>query len=40
MTELEKDTGPAVLKHWRITQERIEKFLSDIYFTDVNLKGR
>ena len=37
MTEL---AGPAVLKHWRVTQERIEKYLSDIYFTDVNLKGR
>jgi len=24
MTELEKDEGPAVLKHWRTTQERID----------------
>ena len=36
----EKGKGPTVLKHWRVTQERIEKFLSDVYFTDVNLKGR
>ena len=35
-----KDAGPTVLKNWRVTQERIEKYLSDIYFTDINLKGR
>lgn len=29
-----------VQKHWRATQERVEKFLSDIYFTDANLRGR
>jgi alpha-mannosidase len=30
----------AVQKHWRATLERIEKFISDTYFTDVNLRGR
>ena len=29
-----------VQKHWKATQERVEKFLSDTYFTDVNLRGR
>lgn len=28
------------LKHWRTTFERVEKFLSPIYFTDCNLRGR
>ena len=28
------------MKNWRATQERVEKFISDIYFTDVNLRGR
>ena len=36
----EKDQHSLVLKHKRVTQERVEKYLSDIYFTDVNLKGR
>ena len=30
----------AVQKHWRATLERVEKFVSDTYFTDVNLRGR
>lgn len=29
-----------VLKHKRVTQERVEKYLSATYFTDVNLRGR
>lgn len=29
-----------VQKHWRATLERVEKFTSDTYFTDVNLRGR
>eukprot|EP00731_Ephydatia_muelleri_P024288 Em0016g559a len=29
-----------VQKHWRATQERVEKYISDTYFTDVNLRGR
>ena len=29
-----------VLKHKRATLERIEKYISEIYFTDVNLYGR
>ena len=29
-----------VQKHWRATLERIEKFISDTYFTDANLRGR
>ena len=29
-----------VLKRRRVTQERVEKYLSDTYFVDVNLKGR
>ena len=29
-----------VLKHRRATFERIEKFISDLYFTDVNIRGR
>ena len=29
-----------VQKHWRATFERIEKFISPLYFTDVNLFGR
>ena len=28
----------AVQKHWRATLERVEKFISDTYFTDVNLR--
>ena len=32
--------GFVVQKHWRATQERVEKFLSDTYFTDANLRGR
>ncbi|KAM7337898.1 hypothetical protein ACRRTK_004017 [Alexandromys fortis] len=28
------------LKHWRTTFERVEKFVSPIYFTDCNLRGR
>ena len=32
--------GVAVQKHWRPTLERAEKFISDTYFTDVNLRGR
>uniref|UniRef100_A0A670JV47 Mannosidase alpha class 2C member 1 n=1 Tax=Podarcis muralis TaxID=64176 RepID=A0A670JV47_PODMU len=31
---------PAVLKHRRTTLERVEKFISEIYFTDCNLRGR
>ena len=30
----------AVQKHWRATLERAEKFISDVNFTDVNLRGR
>ncbi|XP_023585604.1 alpha-mannosidase 2C1 isoform X2 [Trichechus manatus latirostris] len=30
----------AALKHWRTTLERVEKFVSPIYFTDYNLRGR
>ncbi|XP_008843092.2 alpha-mannosidase 2C1 isoform X4 [Nannospalax galili] len=29
-----------LLKHWRTTLERVEKFVSPIYFTDCNLRGR
>ncbi|XP_076979834.1 alpha-mannosidase 2C1 isoform X1 [Tamandua tetradactyla] len=29
-----------VLKHWRTTLERVEKFISPLYFTDCNLRGR
>jgi alpha-mannosidase len=32
--------GFVVQKHNRCTLERIEKFISDVYFTDVNLRGR
>lgn len=28
------------LKHWRTTLERVEKFISPLYFTDCNLRGR
>lgn len=28
------------MKHWRTTFERVEKFVSPIYFTDCNLRGR
>ena len=28
------------IKNWRATQERVEKFISEVYFTDVNLRGR
>uniref|UniRef100_A0ABM5EXU9 alpha-mannosidase n=1 Tax=Pogona vitticeps TaxID=103695 RepID=A0ABM5EXU9_9SAUR len=28
------------LKHWRTTLERVEKFVSDTYFLDCNLRGR
>uniref|UniRef100_A0A2K6RM18 Alpha-mannosidase 2C1 n=1 Tax=Rhinopithecus roxellana TaxID=61622 RepID=A0A2K6RM18_RHIRO len=28
------------LKHWRTTLERVEKFMSPVYFTDCNLRGR
>ncbi|XP_077796022.1 alpha-mannosidase 2C1 isoform X12 [Macaca mulatta] len=28
------------LKHWRTTVERVEKFVSPLYFTDCNLRGR
>ncbi|XP_005602959.1 alpha-mannosidase 2C1 isoform X6 [Equus przewalskii] len=28
------------LKHWRTTLERVEKFVSPLYFTDCNLRGR
>uniref|UniRef100_A0A8C3WBT3 Alpha-mannosidase 2C1 n=1 Tax=Catagonus wagneri TaxID=51154 RepID=A0A8C3WBT3_9CETA len=31
--------APAV-KHWRTTLERVEKFVSPIYFSDCNLRGR
>ncbi|XP_047651598.1 alpha-mannosidase 2C1 isoform X3 [Phacochoerus africanus] len=31
--------APAV-KHWRTTLERVEKFVSPVYFTDCNLRGR
>ncbi|XP_062998541.1 alpha-mannosidase 2C1 isoform X2 [Elgaria multicarinata webbii] len=34
------DFTPAVLKHRRTTLERVEKFTSDTYFTDCNLRGR
>ena len=27
------------MTNWRATQERVEKFISDVYFTDVNLRG-
>lgn len=30
----------AALKHRRTALERVEKFLSEIYFTDCNLRGR
>lgn len=32
--------GFVVQKHKRCTLERIEKFISDVYFTDGNLRGR
>ncbi|XP_040824661.1 alpha-mannosidase 2C1 isoform X1 [Ochotona curzoniae] len=28
------------IKHWRTTLERVEKFVSPLYFTDCNLRGR
>lgn len=28
------------LKHWRTTLERVEKFVSPLYSTDCNLRGR
>lgn len=28
------------MKHWRTTFERVEKFVSPVYFTDCNLRGR
>lgn len=28
------------LKHWRTALERVEKFVSPLYFTDCNLRGR
>lgn len=28
------------LKHWRTTLERVEKFVSPLYFADCNLRGR
>lgn len=31
--------APAI-KHWRTTLERVEKFVSPLYFTDCNLCGR
>ncbi|XP_048338131.1 alpha-mannosidase 2C1 isoform X2 [Sphaerodactylus townsendi] len=31
---------PVVLKHRRTALERVEKFVSDVYFTDCNLRGR
>ncbi|XP_015265205.1 PREDICTED: alpha-mannosidase 2C1 [Gekko japonicus] len=31
---------PVVLKHRRTALERVEKFISEIYFTDCNLRGR
>ncbi|XP_030811087.1 alpha-mannosidase 2C1-like [Camarhynchus parvulus] len=30
----------AAIKHRRTALERVEKFLSDTYFTDCNLRGR
>ncbi|XP_053451961.1 alpha-mannosidase 2C1 isoform X1 [Nycticebus coucang] len=32
--------GAPALKHWRTTLERVEKFVSPLYFTDCNLRGR
>ncbi|KAL2790869.1 alpha-mannosidase 2C1 isoform 2 [Daubentonia madagascariensis] len=32
--------GAPTLKHWRTTLERVEKFVSPLYFTDCNLRGR
>uniref|UniRef100_A0A8D0GUW2 Glycoside hydrolase family 38 central domain-containing protein n=1 Tax=Sphenodon punctatus TaxID=8508 RepID=A0A8D0GUW2_SPHPU len=32
--------GALVLKHRRTTLERVEKFVSELYFTDCNLRGR
>ncbi|XP_061451222.1 alpha-mannosidase 2C1 isoform X2 [Rhineura floridana] len=34
------DFKPAVLKNRRTTFERVEKFISEIYFTDCNIRGR
>ncbi|XP_071941386.1 alpha-mannosidase 2C1-like [Antedon mediterranea] len=34
------DSLPVTNKNWRTTFERIEKFISNTYFTDVNLYGR
>ncbi|XP_077173478.1 alpha-mannosidase 2C1 [Paroedura picta] len=31
---------PVVLKHRRTALERVEKFVSEVYFTDCNLRGR
>lgn len=42
MAELESvaDAKPVILKHRRTALERVEKFISEIYFTDCNLWGR
>ncbi|XP_053128304.1 alpha-mannosidase 2C1 [Hemicordylus capensis] len=34
------DVKPVILKHRRTALERVEKFISEIYFTDCNLRGR
>ncbi|XP_054858782.1 alpha-mannosidase 2C1 [Eublepharis macularius] len=35
-----QNSQPVVLKHRRTALERVEKFVSDVYFTDCNLRGR
>ncbi|KAJ6664182.1 hypothetical protein lerEdw1_008398 [Lerista edwardsae] len=40
MAESVADAKPVILKHRRTTLERVEKFISEIYFTDCNLRGR
>nr|DBA31661.1 TPA: hypothetical protein GDO54_007454 [Pyxicephalus adspersus] len=37
---MEQHTAHLVLKNRRTTLERVEKFISDVYFTDCNLRGR
>ena len=37
---MERDVTASQHKHWRTTQERVEKFISDNSFKDVNLRGK
>ncbi|XP_045117159.1 alpha-mannosidase 2C1-like isoform X2 [Portunus trituberculatus] len=37
---MERDVTASQHKHWRTTQERVEKYISDNSFKDVNLRGK